>query len=62
MSDIRVQEYGACSYWPRTMEQAEGMAMRVMRRNGCGNIQERQPDGTWKIVGRFEWHTGIVPA
>lgn len=62
MSNIRVQEYGAFSYWPRTMKQAEEIAEQVMQRNGCGNIQERQSDGTWKLVGRFERYTGIIPA
>lgn len=62
IKNIRVQEYGVCSYWPSTMKQAEEIAKQVMQRNGCGNIQERQSNGTWKITGRFELHTGIIPA
>ena len=54
MSDIRVQEYGVCSYWPSTMQRAEGMVKQIMQRNGCGNIQERQSDGTWKLTRRFD--------
>ena len=62
IGDIRVQEYGAYSHWPRTMKQAEEMVEQIMRRNGCGNIQERQSNGIWKLIGRFERRTGIIPA
>lgn len=54
MKLIRVMEYGVSSYWPATMKQAEQTAQHIMSRNGCGHIEQRQPDSTWKITHRFE--------
>lgn len=60
--NIRVQEYGVTSYWPQTMSHAERVVAQIIERNGCGNIQQKQPNGTWKITHRFERHTGLVEA
>lgn len=62
MSKFRVQEYGVCSYWPRTFEQALGFANQIVQRNGCGNIQVRQKDGTWRLTHRFDGYAGVVEA
>lgn len=62
MSNFRVQEYGVCSYWPRTFEQALEFANQIVQRNGCGNVQIRQKDGTWSLTHRFERYTGVVEA
>jgi hypothetical protein len=62
MSKFRVQEYGVCSYWPASLDQAMAMADQIMQRNGCGNIQVRQKDGTWMLTHRFENHAGVVEA
>ena len=59
---FRVQAYGDVSYFRRSRDAADAAAQAVMARNGCGNIQQRQASGTWKIVARFEPWYGIVPA
>lgn len=62
MDKVRVQEYGVTSYWPKGLAGAVEVANTIMNRNGCGNIQQRQPDGTWKLTHRFEPWYGVVAA
>lgn len=57
---IRVQEYGAVSYWPTSMARAKEVVDIIIGRNGCGNVQQRQPDGTWQMTHRFDRAYGMV--
>lgn len=57
---LRVMEYGVRSYWPSNMASAHALVATILARNGCGMIQARQNDRTWKTTHRFEpWH-GMV--
>lgn len=62
MGTIRVWEFGVMSYWPKTIEHAIDVAKEVMKRNGAGMIQQRQPSGLWKTTHRYEPWTGVVEA
>lgn len=64
MSDekIRVQEYGAFSYWPSSIHAAIEIAEQIIARNGCGNIQLKRRGCPWVVTHRFEKHTGIIDA
>ena len=59
---FRVQEYGVTSYWPTSMTKVEEVVSHIMGRNGCGNVQQRVEDGTWKLTHRFEPAYGLVAA
>jgi len=57
---LRVREIGGCTYRPSNMDAAKQMVGVIISRHGCGDVESRQPDGSWKLTHRFEPHTGIV--
>lgn len=57
---IRVVEFGATSYWPKSVNQALQVAGLIMERSGCGLIQQRKADRTWGVTHRFAPEVGIV--
>lgn len=58
--NFRVRAYGDTSYFRDSKEKAYATATQVMQGNGCGCIEQRQPNGCWKMISRFEPWYGIV--
>ena len=58
---FRVKSCGDTSFYRKEKGKAEDEAKTILQRNGCGFIEEKQSNGLWKIIARFEPWYGIVP-